>query len=247
MRILRNTSLEKDLKERVREKLQSTDRDGIHASDLLSPRLSYFRKTQPVPISEDEIGYFATGHGHHYFMVELLTGLKGESQEESKYSEEYGITYSPDIAVSFSEFKTSRLPKEPASEAEAVKLFEDYAQQSLIYALCEKKDYWNLYVLYIGLRKPKVGIFAPRLRAYRITWTEAELQDGEQWVKETVEDLQQALATNQYDHLPLCAEYKCIRYNHDTGKKEPVCPYFTTCKPGERYREYKKQLSAKTS
>lgn len=221
-------------------KLERETRESIHASDLLSPLLSYWNKTKPLPLSEDEIGYFTTGNGHHAFLIEFVTGLKGATQEDSKVSSQYGLAYSPDLAQLRAEFKTSRIPTEPVDEKEMLKLFSSYAKQCLIYALCEGVTQWKLFVLYIGLRKKNGGIYAPRLRCYTIQWTEEELEAGHQWVQQTVATLKVALKKKEPTRLPLCEDWMCTRFSEVTRKKEPVCKYWEYCKPKGRYTIYNK-------
>ncbi len=247
MRILRNSKRERELFNKVQATLEK-EREGIHASDLLAPRLSYFRKLFPLPLAPEEVGYFAAGHGHHMFLVHLDTGKKGESQEESCTSKKYGITYSPDLRKSKAEFKTARYMKLPVTEKQCIKDFDRYAKQCLIYALCEGVTKWHLYMLYIGLRKVDDagkmvgGLQAPVLQCYTIMWTEEELAEGDEWLRNQVDLFEEALETKTHAMLPLCEEWQCIRFNTQTRRKEVTCPYFTKCKPKGRYELLKEGL-----
>ena len=253
MRILHNPQREEALILKVTATLEK-QREGIHASDLLSPRLAYFRKRFPVPLSPEEVGYFATGHGHHMFLVHLESGKKGESQEASFFSDEYGISYSPDIASTYTEFKTARYPQIQKTEKARLRDFVDYAKQCLIYAICMKQTRWHLVVLYIGLRKTGPdgkyvgGLKAPVPKCWTIVFTKEELENGKVWLKEEVARLTTALERKSHQKLPLCDEWRCIRWNPETRKKEPQCPYFTTkCKPAGRYEEWKEAQAERTS
>ena len=240
MKIYRNTKREKELFAAVQKTLEQ-QREGIHASDLLAPRLSYFRKLHPLPLTAEEVGYFATGHGHHMFLVHLSTGKKNASQEESFVSKEYGITYSPDLAAEKTEFKTARYAKMHTTVAQCEKDFDRYIQQCLIYALCEKVDYWHLLVLYIGLRKIGPdgtyigGLKAPIPRWFTLRWDEKELQEGDIWLKKQVRLLTDALETLNHKKLPLCEEWQCVRWDPEVKAKVIQCPYWKQCKPTGRY------------
>lgn len=238
MRITLNTKRRDQIVQLTTQELQK-ERTGIHASDLLAPRLAFYRKLQPLPLTLDEIGYFATGHGHHMFLVTLMANKKHTSQEESKYSKRYNITYSPDLSALQAEFKTSRLQSIPETEAECRKMYEEYTKQSLVYAICEQVDKWNLYINFIGLRE-KYRVLPPRIECYTIHWSQEEIQEGIEWIDTTVKLLAQSLKTKKLNKkLPLCAEFKCYRWDNATKEKKVVCPYFEQCKPEGRYLEWK--------
>lgn len=242
MRLLRNEKREEGLFNKIKDVLEAQEREGIHASDLLAPRLAYFRRTHPLPLSEDQVGYFAGGQGHHMFLLHLETGSTSDTDEGSNLSEEYGISYSPDLAKKQAEFKTARFIKEPETEAESIKMFDEYIKQCLVYALCEGKSRWHLYVLFIGLRA-KMSIKPPRLRCYTLVWTKEELEEGREWIHGTVNGLHLATKKKTVKHLPLCAEFKCVRFDQAINRKKIVCGYFAKCKPEGRWKQYKDLLS----
>ena len=240
MKIYRNTKREKELFTAVQQTLEQ-QREGIHASDLLAPRLSYFRKLHPLPLTAEEVGYFATGHGHHMFLVHLNTGKKGVSQEDSFVSEKYGITYSPDLAAEKAEFKTARYAQIQTTVAQCEKDFDRYIQQCMMYALCENIDYWHLYILYIGLRKKGPdgtfigGLKAPIPRCFTVRWTKEELEKGDEWLRERAALFTEALEKEDYRKLPLCEEWQCVRWDPEVKAKVIQCPYWKQCKPKGRY------------
>lgn len=240
MRIEWNGELERKLVEDVYKFMKSRDREGIHASDLDQPRKAYWQRIHPLPGTPREIGYWLTGQGHHYYLVLALTGVD-DSQEESGYSEELGIHYSPDLSKLKGEFKTSRKPREPLTEDEALKAFEPYRSQCCTYAVASKVNHWNLYVLYMC---PKTSDFKETLgpfpRVYTFTWTKQELAVHKKWIITQREAIEAALAAKDHTSLPLCEEFKCMKWESmGRGRpKKPVadCKWFMDhCKPEGRY------------
>ena len=68
MKIYRDVQLLDTIIEQIKKNWGDGSRSGIHASDLLSPRKSYFQKTSPLPPSMKEIMYFFIT-GHFYWSI----------------------------------------------------------------------------------------------------------------------------------------------------------------------------------
>jgi len=56
----------------VRERLQAEERSGIHVSDLVFPRKSWFTKHYPKPLLDEECLYFIAGRAHHEVVENLI-------------------------------------------------------------------------------------------------------------------------------------------------------------------------------
>jgi len=119
MRIVHYPKLEEQINKAARVALGKKDESrvsGLHMSDILSPRLGYFRMTDPKPPTEAEVGYFIAGLAHHDVILSIMKRKNidptGATDEGSvKWGEVY---YSPDYNMGFlAEIKTTRRQWEP--------------------------------------------------------------------------------------------------------------------------------------
>lgn len=216
----------------------------IHASDLTSPLKAYWQRIVPKPPTEEEVGFWLAGRGHHYFLVYAMTGVD-DSQEESLVHPELGIHYSPDLRAASGEFKTSRRWSKPQGEIEAADAFKGYVRQCRIYAVAENKKIWNLYVLFLmPEERPQDGRRVPDIQVYTLHFTDEELERERKDIIKTRKAIQTALKKKDPSKLPLCEEYQCVvRRGQGRGvpkKVIPTCKWFTECKPQTRYEDYLK-------
>ena len=70
--LTRELDREKRLYEVLREAFTRDTRDGVHLTDLLNPRQTYWRQLDPQPITDAEIGFFSGGRGHEDAVGKLL-------------------------------------------------------------------------------------------------------------------------------------------------------------------------------
>lgn len=227
LKIKRSKESEALLNERSRHWIENGERTpGIHASDLLSPRLAYWNRMKPGVLPERLINMFLIGRVLHAFILSAVdekTGVDWSSDGGSKTSEELGIEYSIDSFLGKipRELKTSRAFYEPKK----LKDLWSYTEQLLIYMAAENKLEGEIWVLYLNLRDK--GKSAPCYRAYKVTLSQADLDALKQKFKETADNIKAALAAKDHRPLPLCQEYKCGRGN---------CDHFDDCKPEERWK-----------
>lgn len=218
----RDPAAETVLYDEAREFLTREERtEGIHASDLLFPRKGHFRQVDPQPLDERQVGLFLVGKVLHAF---ILRHNNLAADEGSRYSEELGLWYSPDLPDEKepAEIKTSRSWYEPKTLAD----LETYLHQLLIYLAAMNVTTGRLWVLYINA-KDENGRSRPAFRAYKVTLSREELEAHQLKIRKLRDAIADSVTTNNPKSLPLCAEWAC-------GPKE--CPWFNRgCKPEGRH------------
>lgn len=220
---------------------KSGHREGIHASDLSQPRRTYWAAVHPLPATDAEVGYWLTGRGHHFYTVYALTGHP-DTDTGGKFSEKYGIWYSPDLDELQGEFKTNRLTFEPSTQEECERFFSSYIEQCQIYAACEGINTWHLYVLFMCLVDPATREkVAPIPRVYDLEWTKAEMKERGKWIIEQRELIEDAIKRKDPSKLPLCKEAFCMKFRGQGRGKPRIpmasCKWFSLCKPEGRYEQ----------
>lgn len=231
--IKRSKKSEAMLLEKTKSWLGTHERTpGIHASDLLSPRMAYWQRIRPLPISDKLSVVFAIGKILHAFVLGAVEDKSGvdlsTTDEGSKTSKELGIEYSIDSFLGKipRELKTSRSPFEPRD----AKDIWHYIEQLLIYMAAENKTTGEIWVLYLSLReKSKTN---PAYRAYKITVSQEDLDALKVKFKGIADSINTALETKDHTPLPLCAKFKCSRAE---------CAYFDECKPEGRWKPARKK------
>jgi hypothetical protein len=226
----RNKSTERLLLDKARAWLGGDEnrQHELHASDLLDPRMAYFAKTDPRPLTDRLVTMFMVGKVLHAFVINSLDEEGGpqtlSSDEGSAYSEELGIYYSIDKMLHgrIRELKTSRSYYEPK---DVEKDLGTYIEQLLVYMVAKNACDSQLCVLYLNFKDDE-GKTAPTFRAYDIVISEADLSAIREYLLATKELLQTALDAKTPELLPLCREFKCGRKN---------CEWYDKCKPEGRY------------
>lgn len=234
MKLTRSKKTETFLFKKFRVYLARDTREGVHVSDLISPRLAYWKRKNPLPLTEDECLYFLAGIAHHTMVVAAVTGVVG-SEEEKKMDEETGILYSPDLFTMKGEFKTTRSPKVPQSEEEAKRKYAHYVKQCRAYAALMRSVTWKLIVFFFAIPQQMANYVRqkPMLRAYELLFTEAELTRERKHLAEISTLFRAALAENTDKALPLCPMWMCMEMVD--GKKVGKCPWWNECKPEGRH------------
>ena len=228
-----------DLHAKLITTMDAEKREGIHASDLLGLRRAYWSRVNPLPTTPEELGYFVLGRGHHYVMVYALSGVP-DSQEESKFSKELGINYSPDLLALHGEVKTSRLLMAPKDKEQALKWFDGYIPQVMTYAIAEGVSKWWLYMCFFNPTDLKTQKkLPPFFLVYGFEFTKQELRAHKEWVISRRLILEGAIAKRDHSQLDNCPEFYCVKMEgQGRGKPKRMvakCKYFELCKPKERY------------
>lgn len=225
--------------------------DGWHVSDLLYPRKSFWQKTDPQPMTDDQSIFFITGHGHHH-VIEAIMGPRKEGKAKGRTDagefKKAGIYFSPDLRGIESlkqsgkilqtpvEIKTTRAQKTPDDTGKSPKsTFESYLKQLGAYMALMKKKIGYLVVMYISRRNPQGWGTKPALRFYQVKMDAQELVDRQAELVGIATNLTKAVKTKKCDALPLCADWLCRD-----------CPWFKKCKPWKvdpRRKKYQKEAS----
>ncbi len=244
MRISHYPKLEEQINKAARVALDKKSESrtvGLHMSDLLSPRLGYFRLTDPKPVTDAEVGYFIAGLAHHDVILSIMKRKNidptGETDEGSvKWGEVY---YSPDYNMGFlAEIKTSRRPFEPQHTNKDLKeAYDSYLKQLTAYMAVDDKPVAALVVFYISLRvskKSKNKNTAPTFKAYKVTMSEKERIARRAELTKIEKLLKKSVKAKNPKYLPLCEHWKCCRGGY-RGPATAACKWYEECKPKNRY------------
>lgn len=215
--------------EKSRAWLEREDRvEGIHASDVLSPRIGYWSTVDPKPLADRLVTMFLVGKVLHSFVLSAVEGIQEDldrTDAGSRESKKLGIWYSPDRLVKgeVTEFKTARNFKAP----DTLDDLWTYVEQLVVYMAATETRASKLWVLYLNLRDEEKRT-APEFRCYTLSLSQADLARAKSEVRQRAEDLRQALEQKDHTGLPLCAEWKC-------GATK--CDWWDQCRPEGRWRE----------
>ena len=227
IRIARSLTDEAALTDRVQQWVASGDRlPGIHVSDLLEPRLAYWRAVHPLPLSPRLAGIFFVGRVLHAFcksMIDQVPLQNLSSDEGSRVDDATGIIWSVDHFIEDKpcEIKTSRALYEPRT----LRDLEGYATQLLAYMALSRQSVGKLWVLYINA-KDESGRTSPQFRCYTVTASDATLDQYRAQLVAIKQALETAIAQRSPGRLPLCEDWKC-------GAQK--CEYWEQCRPEGRY------------
>jgi hypothetical protein len=217
--------------------LQSTERERLdktyHVSDLLSPRLAYFKRTDPKPLTRAQLGYFLAGQAHHIIAEIVLKGDDGVSEESITLEVgDHKVIGTPDVMRNTPhEFKTNRratIPKEPNQE---------YVDQLQMYCAMRGQNSGKIVVFFLcpKRRADNSKQTTPELAVWNVEFEEEELRQARKWLGDCALNLTKALKTNDHTALPLCEEWKC---GWGARGKEPAkinCEWYEQCQPQGRY------------
>ena len=205
MQIVRDSSIEDFLLEEMQNSLGDNVRDGIHISDLLSPKQAYWRKVKPLKALKHEIMYWLSGHAHESMFLHVSDLKHGEPKQWND------IWYTPDVFYNFPvELKTSRrgfVVKE-GKEAES---YEHYLKQLRYYCAAEDIPQGWLIVWYLVMMDENRRQTKPDYFSYRVEFTPEELQTTRDGMLVSRDMLQYAINTNDISQLPDCEEWMCIK------------------------------------
>lgn len=223
MIVQRDKILEEHVHEKISEWLNKKPREeGVHVSDLLYPRKTYWRKIDPKPNTKEENLYFIAGQGHH-FVIESMLEPKTDTSTDSGTHEVEGILYSPDLRCPvLLEIKTTRKKLEPKSENLKTE-YDSYLKQLTAYMALENKPTGSLLVFFLNkinpIHKSKTD---PVIRCYNVRITNKELLSIRRWLVESKKKLLDAIQTKNHRTLDLCPRWLC-----------KGCQWLQQCKPWE--------------
>lgn len=228
VRINRNRAAERTLLDYTHKWLAQEERDPrLHVSDLLNPRLAYWKRVKPAKKLSDRLAVmFLVGKVLHAFVLSAVEKQKGtdwSTDTGSEYSEELDIVYSMDAFKNGipRELKTSRSLYEPRTTTD----LQTYLEQLLSYSAAKRTTNGQLWILYLNL-KDDVGRTAPAFRCYDVDATKAGMRKFVQQMLATKDALADALKRKDPSALPLCQQFMCGKY----------CEWWSVCKPPHRYQ-----------
>ena len=237
--VQRNRPAERMLVGAARAWVEGDERaPGVHASDLLNPRQAIYRKLDPKVLPDRLINIFLIGKVLHAFVLQTVDGKTDVdikvTDEGSFWSEEIGITYSPDkiMGGKVRELKTSRSYKEPTH----VEDMSGYIEQILIYMASTQTLDGQLWVLYLNLRDEATGKLDPSFRCFDIKISEGDLATLIQTCKSVRELVEKGVALKDPKVAPLCTEWLCNR---------KLCDWYDQCQPEGRYEPEKPKKTPK--
>lgn len=225
----------------IQSNLGKETREGIHLSDLLTPRKAFWQKTCPMLPDSKEIIYWLSGRGHEAAFLRIANFEHGESRQWN------GIWYTPDILFNFPvEIKTTRRGYLPHEGEEAEK-YKHYLKQVKGYcAVMDKPQAW-LIVWYLSLLDSEGNKSQPDFFTYRVEFTKQELEDEKERMLWQRDLLVKVLETGEYEQLEPCEEWMCFKREREMVTK----PFCKTCDHGKG-KEFKtdwgieKHVSSKT-
>jgi hypothetical protein len=218
---------EKDLLAKAKAYLEQSDRTGIHATDLLDPRIAFFKKQNPSGVPDRLVNVFIVGQIAHA-IIEVIKGSSGDYTKPDAGTRLFDeLHYSPDF-LNYKgepdEIKTTRsfyLPKVAYLPDDDT--YHMYLEQLLIYMAAEDKTVGRLTLLYLN-SKDETGRTAPQFYVWKIETTPEALEALRGVIKKTMGQLNVAIEKKDHNLLPLCRAWKCRG-----------CEYWEECKPEGRY------------
>jgi len=199
---------------------------GIHASDLLDPRLSYFQTISPQPSSERQIYFYLIGKILHHFVLEVINPEIEKTATDHGTKKELGILYSPDEIDKAGypvELKTNRANFEPTLDNFQSE-YSHYLEQLAVYMICENVMTGFLWLLYLNLKDESRRTF-PAFRCYKVEMTAEQFKEVEQNIIANRDQLKKAIEERNHRLLPLCRQWKC----------GTSCIRWSDCQPEHRW------------
>lgn len=235
--IARDEIREVGVYEQLRQQLLAEDAgraEGIHASDLLDPRLAFWAKKRPKPLNERQVYFFTIGKVLHALLIRSQHEEHDPTKSDEGTHQELGVLFSPDMREDGYpiELKTTRASFEPSPE-KLQEEFSHYFEQLAIYMVLMNGLRGELWVLFLNL-KDATGRTFPEIRCYRVEVTEEDFYALEREVIRARDMLTHALEINNPSSLPLCRQWKC-------GES---CPYWRDCRPPGRWSKSKREWVA---
>lgn len=237
VRLVRNENDEKALTEKARTWLDMDERTpGIHVSDILEPRLAYWRIVDPRPLDERKTWMFLVGRLLHTFVLaahdEIPFDQMNLQHTDDVTGESGGVSFTPDkILVNGqpAEIKTTRsfYPPKPGNEYHD---YQEYLRQILVYTAALNQQRAKMWVLYLNI-KDELGT-RPDVRCYDIVFTPEDIARVRLQTVETRQLIERSVVDKEYRRLPLCTDWKCIKGDR------PECVYWEQCKPEGRYEKW---------
>lgn len=219
MIIERDERIEKMFVDTIQDNLFNKVRTGIHASDLLALKQAYWQRIKPLPPTKSEIIYWLSGLAHEAALLHITQFKHG------KASQWENIWYTPDVFMGVPiEVKTSRRGFVVKAGKEAQQ-YNNYLQQLAMYCAAENSQEGWLIVWYLVMMDEKRRNTEPDFFAYKVNFTEGELEKTRKEMQEKRDLLTKALYIENVNILPDCDTWKCYKEISNMIEK----PFCHTC------------------
>jgi len=229
--IKRNITVEDFITKSIQDKLISKPRTGLHLSDLLNPKQSYWQKKKPIPPLKKEIVYWLSGKAHESIFLNVSNFNRGHTEEWN------GIYFSPDAYLLIDnkvslpipiddlvEMKTMRRGFK-VKEGEEAEKYKGYLKQLRYYCAIKDKMDGGLFTWYLTMMDENRRNSEPDYFYYTVTFTEPELRESRQEIMDMKKLYTEALERDYPDILPDCEVYFCYKEKKNMIEK----PYCKTC------------------
>ena len=224
--VKRNEEMEKEVYDACR-KMLGKKREGIHVSDLLSPRRAFLAHMYGNRTSDKQVGMFIAGIAHHG-IIESLVASWGDREVKGNME---GIFASIDCFRKDHpvEVKTSRAWK-------VDKLSENYIDQLKMYCVMTGIVKGHVLIFYLNVSmeiEQSDGSWesyrGPKIICYDVDFTEDELKEKKADMINNRNVLDEAKRTGDGTKLPKCpAKWMCAD-----------CGYKVECKEIDKPKEIK--------
>jgi hypothetical protein len=226
MKIVRDKKVERNYLGKIQKSYENKERTGLHVSDVLDPRLWYWKNKKPLPLTDAQIGYFLSGEILH---VGVQTKLGIVKEKKVLFGNVKGSIDLPSIEGHPGELKSSRkwtIPEVPE---------ETYIDQLIYYCAADGSSTGYIWVFYFtpGRNWKHNKSTDPTFIMWRCEFTDKEIEQAKKRL--TVLPKKMLKAEREGDHtiLPLCHKWKCCA--DSKWGTEVRCPYWEDCKPKGRY------------
>lgn len=229
MKVTHNLDRTAALLTQMRNSFGLNVRDGIHLSDLLNPRRSYWARVLPMPPTDDEVLYWTAGRGHEDALGRIA-GL--DSTPQQFYAVEGGeaISYRPDFTWQGlkAEFKTRRANL--AQEGEETVVYDSYLDQILGYCSIENERRATLIVFSLleGRSNDPLRPTHPEIRVYDVEFTQQELDNKREELLTRRADFERELVAHSMEQLAAAAGDRLARIERSA---QALCKAWMCGKP----------------
>lgn len=247
MKIARSAARERILLDAFRASFAREERTGVHLSDLMKPRKSFWGRRLPIPPTDTECLYFLAGRGHEEVFARLCGVQVGATEVKhvpipglvaGEQRFKHVISYRPDFRWDElpMEFKTRR--KNLAKPGEEALVYDEYIEQHRGYCALDGVPGGFLAVLSLleGSNGDPLTPTRPELAVYEIVYQAEELAVTEARLIELRDAFIASLEQGDHATLPLCPAWACGK-----NRKHVLEPaYCVECK-----REYAEPWASK--
>ena len=219
--VKRNEDMEKEVYDACK-KMLGKKREGIHVSDLLSPRQSFLRYKHGNRISDKQVGLFIAGIAHHG-IIESLVAAWGDREVKGNME---GIYASIDCF-----WKDHPVEIKSTRSWKFDKVSQHYIDQLKMYCVMTKISKGHILLFFLNIKmetENEDGTWdtysGPKIMCFDVDFTEDELKEEKAAMVEHRTIYADALASGDGSKLPKCEKWKCADCGYKVECKEIDAP-----------------------